>query len=160
MKDLRNGICSVCGGDEGIHQYETMFCPVGGVEENRYDKLNNKYYPQKWQNTTFIDSGEESLRVDAINTANKCGLLPSELLKEVEELRQWKKEQVETVEPLLQKMKNSKKALTEQRDELLEFAENYVCDLNGLFYQNRLNENGIKHRERLMELLNSIKKGG
>ncbi|MCK5605306.1 hypothetical protein KAR91_25665 [Candidatus Pacearchaeota archaeon] len=86
MKDLKNGICSICGGDEGIHQYETMFCPVGGVEENRYDKLNEKYYHQQWQNTTFVDSGEESLRIDAFRTAQKCGLLPSELLEQRDEM--------------------------------------------------------------------------
>lgn len=96
------------------------------------------------QNIVLVptDNNEFDFNVDFIadagNTAQKCGLLPSELLKEVEELRQWKKEQVEAVEPLLQKMKNSKKALTEQRDESLEALSGLLRDFKECISENDL----------------------
>jgi hypothetical protein len=37
--------CKNCGGDKGIHHYQTMQCPVGGREEtrtNRTQEFTNK----------------------------------------------------------------------------------------------------------------------
>ena len=48
--------CYNCGADEGLHHYETMQCPKNGIEKTRFDKLTGKYYPQQWEETTFVDA--------------------------------------------------------------------------------------------------------
>ena len=68
------------------------------------------------------------LIIDAGNTAQKCGLLPSQLLAEVEELRQWKKEQIETVEPLLEKLRKGRVKVCKNCDYMV---KGKYCGLNG-----------------------------
>jgi len=48
--------CYICGADEGLHHHETMQCPKNGIEETRFDKLTGKFYPQQWEETTFVDA--------------------------------------------------------------------------------------------------------
>jgi hypothetical protein len=42
-----NDECVNCGGDRGIHHYQTNQCPVGGVE-SAGDR------PQEWKTSTFV----------------------------------------------------------------------------------------------------------
>jgi hypothetical protein len=65
MSKFSTGICQHCGADSGLHQFETMRCPKNGREENRFDKLTGKYYPQQWENTCFADQGDYKLFVAA-----------------------------------------------------------------------------------------------
>ena len=43
-------VCANCGGEEGLHQYETLRCPKGGREAS-------VGRPDVWQNT-FWDDGK------------------------------------------------------------------------------------------------------
>ena len=49
--------CANCGADRGLHHYETMQCPVGGVEA----PIGRK---QEWTTTTFRDKQEVFTRDD------------------------------------------------------------------------------------------------
>ena len=60
-KHTTTGICANCGADAGLHHYDTQQCPRNGIEETRFDKLEGKFYPQQWSNTTFEDSGIKRL---------------------------------------------------------------------------------------------------
>ena len=51
MKKFETNVCAICGGGDGIHQSETMRCPEWGREEIR------EGFQQKWNLTTFTDSG-------------------------------------------------------------------------------------------------------
>jgi aminoglycoside phosphotransferase len=53
--------CGNCGADAGLHHYETMQCPKNGIEETRFDRINNKFYPQQWEETTFVDAEQKKL---------------------------------------------------------------------------------------------------
>ncbi len=53
--------CGNCGADYGLHHFETFKCPKDGVEENRWNDRTNKYYPQQWEETTFIDAAKKKL---------------------------------------------------------------------------------------------------
>ena len=55
--NFKTNICHNCGADKGIHQALTYKCPKNGIEENRYNDINGKYYPQQWEETIFQDSG-------------------------------------------------------------------------------------------------------
>lgn len=55
------GKCYHCGAEQGLHQYKSMLCPKNGIEETRFDKIKNQYYPQQWEETTFEDSGIKKL---------------------------------------------------------------------------------------------------
>ncbi len=48
------GLCGICGGDYGIHRYETYQCPLGGFES-----LN---IPQIWEHTHFINANFKRLQ--------------------------------------------------------------------------------------------------
>lgn len=61
LSSFKTGMCANCGASEGLHQYETMFCPKNGIEENRFNKLTGKYFPQQWEKTTFLDEGLKRL---------------------------------------------------------------------------------------------------
>ena len=61
MKNYKTGLCSNCGADSGLHHFDTQQCPRNGIEETRFDKLEGKFYPQKWSSTTFEDSGIKKL---------------------------------------------------------------------------------------------------
>lgn len=50
--------CGNCGAWKGLHHFETMQCPAGGVEA-MVDK------PQRWQETTFIPLREKLLKDSA-----------------------------------------------------------------------------------------------
>lgn len=63
--NMKTEICINCGATEGLHHYKTNQCPYNGMEENRFDKLTGKYYPQKYQDTYFEDSGDHSLQLMA-----------------------------------------------------------------------------------------------
>lgn len=43
---MSSSVCANCGGEYGLHQFETNQCPVGGIE-SPYP------VPQKWADTTF-----------------------------------------------------------------------------------------------------------
>ena len=58
MKD----VCFNCGASEGLHHHETRQCPKNGIEETRYDKLEGKFYPQKWEDTVFEEREERKLK--------------------------------------------------------------------------------------------------
>lgn len=45
---FNNDVCLNCGGDKGLHHYETMQCPLNGIEA----PVNAK--EQIWENTTFL----------------------------------------------------------------------------------------------------------
>ena len=48
------GICGNCGGDYGIHHFETDQCPLGGIESHAI--------PQKWESTHFINDDFKRLQ--------------------------------------------------------------------------------------------------
>jgi hypothetical protein len=52
--------------------------------------------------------------------------------------------------------KRANARLIAEAPELLQIAIDRLEDMNGLFYQNRLNENGIKERQRIKELIDKI----
>lgn len=60
--------CKNCGGDRGIHHYQTDQCPVGGRECS----INQK---QEYKSTTF-----------EVETENEVAQLRKELLARIEEL--------------------------------------------------------------------------
>jgi len=66
------GICYNCGADQGLHHYETMQCPRYGIEETRFDKLADKFYPQQWTSTTFEDGGLRKLHDAASELLEAC----------------------------------------------------------------------------------------
>lgn len=65
MKEIQytTGKCYYCGAELGIHKSETLNCPKDGKEEMRWDDLNNRYYPQQWNRTTFEDSGIKKIEL-------------------------------------------------------------------------------------------------
>lgn len=68
MKD----VCFNCGASEGLHHYETRQCPLNGIEETRYDKLEGRYYKQKWQDTIFEDSEKRKVEDAAPQLLEAC----------------------------------------------------------------------------------------
>lgn len=58
---IETRICINCGADKGLHKFDNMQCPKNGIEENRFNELSGKYFPQQWQNTFFEDSGVAKL---------------------------------------------------------------------------------------------------
>ena len=48
----QNDTCRNCGGDEGLHHYQTMQCPVGGVEAN----INHK---QKYMTSRYEQESDD-----------------------------------------------------------------------------------------------------
>jgi len=83
---IETDVCFYCGASKGIHQYETMKCPLHGIEETRFDKLSGKFYPQKWEETTFKDSGIENIETESIAIFNQTNLTPRQLLEQRNEL--------------------------------------------------------------------------
>lgn len=59
MQNFKTDICTHCGADTGLHQFETMNCPKNGSEETR------EGFKQIWMQTVFEDSGEKRLRDSA-----------------------------------------------------------------------------------------------
>lgn len=62
----KNDICWSCGASEGLHHYANRQCPKNGREETRHDEFNNKAYPQKWEETVFVDSGIKEFEMKAV----------------------------------------------------------------------------------------------
>lgn len=75
------GKCYNCGADEGLHHYETMQCPKNGIEETRFDELNNKYYPQRWEETVFEEAERKQIELaapkmlEALEAVRRHGLI-------------------------------------------------------------------------------------
>ena len=65
---MENGTCKNCGADYELHQYETLKCPKHGIEENRFDRIEGKYYPQRWEETVF--DGSEKVDIEALQKQN------------------------------------------------------------------------------------------
>ena len=55
---MRNATCKNCGGDAGLHHYETDQCPVGGREA----PIGHK---QEWKTTTYEPEDSVSATVYA-----------------------------------------------------------------------------------------------
>ena len=86
VKPIANDICINCGASEVLHHFETRQCPKNGIEGWR------EGCKQKWESTVFEDGGHRALEIDAFTTYNACGLLPSELLAQRDNLLNFIKE--------------------------------------------------------------------
>jgi hypothetical protein len=54
--------CKNCGGERGLHQYQTMQCPVGGVEAPGLRK-------QEWMTLTFQMEDDSAARIAELEAA-------------------------------------------------------------------------------------------
>lgn len=88
MGKLDNNLCANCGADSGLHRFDTLQCPQGGVEETRFDRYTGKYLVQQWEETVFLGQLDAVLEKDAKEIYQQCEKLSSELFQENNELRE------------------------------------------------------------------------
>lgn len=62
---LTDGNCGICGGSQGIHQYETWKCPLHGKEARIGEK-------QVWLESTFINADYGRIQDAAPDLLEAC----------------------------------------------------------------------------------------
>lgn len=75
-------VCANCGGEEGLHQYETLRCPKGGREAP-------VGRPDVWQNT-FWDDGKTEDDIETLKAnIDAVHLIVKNLMKRIEDLERY-----------------------------------------------------------------------